>query len=54
MHALMQALMHALMQGFSGADLASLMREAAMCALKESLAKDRANLGQVTRVTVLE
>jgi SpoVK/Ycf46/Vps4 family AAA+-type ATPase len=35
------------MQGFSGADLASLMREAAMCALKESLAKDRANLGQV-------
>jgi hypothetical protein len=38
---------YAIMQGFSGADLASLMREAAMCALKESLAKDRANLGQV-------
>lgn len=34
-------------QGYSGADLASLMREAAMCALKESLAKDRANGGQV-------
>jgi len=33
-------------EGYSGADLASLMREAAMCALKESLAKDRANGGQ--------
>jgi len=29
-------------EGFSGADLAALMREAAMCALKESLDRDRA------------
>jgi len=32
-------------EGFSGADLAALMREAAMCALKESLDKERANGG---------
>jgi ribosome biogenesis ATPase len=32
-------------EGFSGADLAALMREAAMCALKESLARERSNSG---------